>query len=80
MLLGYLLFGSVAADWCLRGDTTKGYGLSLLGGALLLSLLFALGFFVAKKHRTFLQFALWQWVTLTSIGLASGVAVRVYMF
>ena len=80
LLLGFLLFGTVVADWFLGGHTTRGYGLRLMGGGLLVILLFGVGVLVARKHRNFLGFSLWQWVVLTLLSVVGGISVRIFMF
>jgi hypothetical protein len=78
-LLGFLLLGTVAADRFLNGGTTAGYTNYLMFGAGLACAFFALGLWAAKRHRTFLGFARWQWAAFPVAPFAAGIAARVYM-
>jgi hypothetical protein len=78
-LLGFVLFGTVAADRFMNGRTTAGYtNYLMLGGGLSLGL-FALGLWAARRHGTFLGFSRWQWAAFPVASLAAGIAARVYM-
>ncbi len=78
VLLGYLLYGTVAGDWWLGGETTK-YGWWMLAGAAAVFGLFALGIRVARAHLRFLGFSLIQWSALPPLALVTGVLLRVFV-
>jgi hypothetical protein len=80
ILLGYLLYGTVAADRCQGGPTTAGYSQQLLLGALVLLAFFVLGFWIARRYRSFLGFSPWQWNLLSPAALFAGVIIRLLMF
>lgn len=77
-ILPYLLFGTVADDWVLRGETTADYGAQLILGAAVLLCLFLIGARSVVRYHRFLGFSLLQWMVLPPLALGVGIALRVY--
>lgn len=77
-ILPYLLFGTVAGDWALRGETTAGYGAQLSLGAAILLGLFLIGARSVVRYHRFLGFSLLQWMILPPLALCVGIALRAY--
>lgn len=78
-VLGYLLFGTVAGDWMLRGRDTAGHGRDLLMGAAILVLLFLVGIRATGRYGRFFGFSPWQWRVLPPAALCIGVALRIFV-
>jgi hypothetical protein len=79
LLLIFLGMGAVVADWFMSGRSTVGHGSDLLlygGGA---AALYGLGFWTAKRNRTFLGFSHAQWATLPIVAFTVGLALRKWM-
>ena len=77
-LLFYLIFGTVAGDWCLHGHATAGSGRQLLIGAAILALFFLIGIRATQRYHRFMGFSTWQWRVLPPLALATGMALRIY--
>ena len=77
-LLAFLLFGTVAGDWAMRGPTTADYGRQLLLGAASLTAFFLIGVRATLRYNRFMGFSRWQWGTFPPLALAVGIALRFY--
>jgi hypothetical protein len=79
VLILYLLFGTVACDWAMRGQSTFGEGRQLLLGGGILVALFAIGVWTTIRYNHFLGFSRWQWGALPPAALIAGIVLRFYV-
>lgn len=77
-VLAYLLFGTVAGDWAMRGQTTAGSGRQLLLGGAILAAFFLIGVRATLRYGRFMGFPRWQWGVLPPLALIVGILLRFY--